>query len=126
MKIRYKTTSKFDKDLKKLSKKLRTLKDDIEVAKRNVIELYHLQNIDNHSVFPIQSFCFDEVSVFKIKKFACKSLKGKGVRSGIRVIYAFFPESFNVIFIEIYYKKRNNTIEDRDRIKVFLKENRDD
>jgi len=25
-------------------------------------------------------------------KFACRSLKGKGVQSGIRVIYAYFEE----------------------------------
>ena len=123
-KIKYKTTREFDKDYKKLSKKLRTLEDDIEVAKRNAIELYHVRNIDNHSVFPIPSFCFKEVSVFKIKKFACKSLKGKGTRSGIRIIYAFFPKSSSVTFIEIYYKKKNDTMENQSRINEFLKENR--
>jgi len=35
--------------------------------------------------------------------FSCKSLKGKGVRSGIRIIYAYYEEEDIIEFIEIYY-----------------------
>lgn len=87
--IIYKSTSGFDKDLKRLLKKFRTLEDDIEVAKRNAIELFHLLKVDNNSVEPIPNFCSDELKICKIKKFACKALKGRGVQSGIRVIYAY-------------------------------------
>src|SRR3989344_2101827 len=68
--ITYKNTSGFEKDLKKLLKKFRTLEDDIEVAKKNAIELYHLEKIDNNSVEPIPHFCTEELKICKLKKFA--------------------------------------------------------
>ena len=117
--ITYKSTSGFDKDLKRLLKKFRTLEDDIEVAKRNAIELFHLMNIDNNSVEPIPNFCFDELKIFKIKKFACKALKGRGVQSGIRIIYAYYVSTKTVDFIEIYFKGETEN-EDKERIKDYL------
>ncbi|MFH0854882.1 MAG: hypothetical protein ABIB72_02150 [Candidatus Falkowbacteria bacterium] len=118
-KIDYETTEWFEKDLKRL-KRFSTLLDDLETAKKNAIELYHLRKINNLSCFPIPGFCYDEVQICKIKKFACRSLKGKGIQSGIRVIYAYFPKSNKVVFIEIYYKGNKNN-EDKERIKLFLK-----
>lgn len=119
-KIEFGETDVFQKDLKKLLKKFRTLGDDLETAKRNAIELYHLKRIDNRSVFPIPDFCNEEVQICKIKKFACKALKGRGVMSGIRVIYAFYPATFKVEFIEIYFKGEKEN-EDFERIKEYLK-----
>ena len=87
--IIYKRTSGFEKDLKRLRKKFRTLEDDIDVVKKNAIELFHVRKIDNHSVELMPLFCSDELKICKIKKFACKALKGRGVQSGIRIIYAF-------------------------------------
>ncbi len=86
MKIDYFETEEFAKDFRKLAKKFKTLADDIETAKKNAIELYHLHKIDNQSIFQIQEFKSDEMEICKLKKFACKALKGKGVQSGIRVI----------------------------------------
>jgi len=117
--ITYKSTSGFDKDLKRLLKKFRTLKDDIEVAKKNAIELFHLMNIDNNAVEPIPNFCSDELKICKIKKFACKALKGRGVQSGIRIIYAYHVSTKTVDFIEIYFKGEIEN-EDKERIKMYL------
>lgn len=119
-KIEYGETDVFQKDLKKLLKKFRTLEEDLETAKRNAIELYHLKRIDNRSVFPIPDFCTEEIQICKIKKFACKALKGRGVMSGIRVIYAFYSATFKVDFIEIYFKGEKEN-EDFERIKEYLK-----
>ena len=41
--------------------------------------------------------------------------QGKGVRSGIRVIYAYFEERDKIELLEIYYKGDKET-EDRERI----------
>ena len=120
IKIKYYTTNLFQKDLKQLLKKYKTLKEDLEVVKCNAIELYHLKNIYNRSIFPIQGFCSNEVLICKIKKFACKTLKGRGVRSGIRIIYAFYPQSNKIEFIEIYFKGTKEN-EDQERIKKYLK-----
>jgi len=117
--ITYKSTSGFEKDLKRLLKKFRTLEDDVEVAKKNAIELFHLTKIDNNSVEPIPNFCSDELKICKIKKFACKALKGRGVQSGIRVIYAYYVLTNTVDFIEIYFKGESEN-EDKERIKQYL------
>lgn len=120
-KIEYGETDVFRKDVKKLLKKFRTLEEDLETAKRNAIELYHLKRIDNRSVFPIPNFCTEKIQICKIKKFACRSLKGRGVMSGIRVIYAFYPTTFKVDFIELYFKGEKEN-EDFERIKEYLKD----
>ncbi len=118
--MNYKSIPEFDKDLKKLLKKFRTLEEDIETAKRNAIELYHIREINNLSVFQIPGFHLPGARIFKLKKFSCKALKGKGVKSGIRVIYAFYPGNLLVEFIEIYYKA-DQANEDQERIKNYLK-----
>jgi hypothetical protein len=117
--ITYKSTSGFDKDLKRLLKKFRTLEDDIEVAKKSAIELFHLNKIDNNSVEPIPNFCSDELKICKVKKFACKALKGRGVQSGIRVIYAYHVLNNRVEFIEMYFKGESEN-ENKERIKEYL------
>jgi len=120
MKIEYNAINLFQKDLKRLLKKYRTLEGDLETAKRNAIELYHLKHIDNRSVFPIPDFCNEAILVCKIKKFACKALKGRGSKSGIRIIYAYHVAISKVEFIEIYFKGEKEN-EDRERIKDYLK-----
>ncbi len=117
--INYKSTLGFDKDLKKLLKKFRTLEDDIEIAKKNVIELFHLKNIDNNSVELIPNFCSDELKICKIKKFACKALKGRGVQSGIRITYAYHVLTNTVDFIEVYFKGESAN-EDKERLKQYM------
>lgn len=118
-KIEYGAIDLFKKDFSKLLKKYRTLEEDLETAKRNAIELYHIKNIHNQSIFPIQGFCSEKIQICKIKKFACKALKGRGARSGMRVIYAFYCQSCKVEFIEIYFKGDKEN-EDRERIKKYL------
>ena len=120
-KIDYSQTDSFKRDLKRLLKKFETLESDLEVAKRDAIELFHLSKVNNFAVFPIPGFCSEAVAVCKIKKFACKALKGRGARSGIRVIYAFHTEKMKVDFIEIYFKA-DQANEDKERIKAYLKE----
>ena len=106
-KINYGETPEFQKDFKRLLKKFKSLEDDLELVKIAVIEL-------------IQGFCTEEIQVCKIKKFACRALKGRGSKSGIRVIYAFHCTSLKVNFIEIYFKGEKEN-EDRERIKYYLK-----
>ncbi len=118
--ITYNSTDGFDKDLRKLAKKFTSLPDDLEMAKVAAIELFHIKKINNKAVFPIPDFCSETYQVCKIKKFACRSLKGRGVKSGIRITYFFNIEKFEVVFIEIYFKSDQEN-EDRVKIKDFLK-----
>lgn len=101
----------FKRDLKSLLKKYRTLSDDLSVVKQ-VFEV----NPDERPPF---SFRIDnlgiETCIIKVRKIACKALKGRGVNSGLRLIYAYFPDQKKIIFIELYHKN-NKENEDRKRI----------
>jgi mRNA-degrading endonuclease YafQ of YafQ-DinJ toxin-antitoxin module len=101
----------FQKDLKTLLKKYRTLHDDLEVVKR-VLEV----TPDERPPF---SFRIDHLGlttcIIKVKKIACKALKGKGVNSGLRLIYAYFEEENKITFIELYHKNEKEN-EDKQRI----------
>jgi mRNA-degrading endonuclease YafQ of YafQ-DinJ toxin-antitoxin module len=103
--------SEFKKDLKKLLKKYRTLNDDLAVVKR-VLEILPDER-------PPFSFRIDhlgiETCIIKVKKIACKALKGRGVNSGLRLIYAHFPDEQKITFIELYHKNDKEN-EDKSRI----------
>jgi len=107
--------SEFEKDLKKLLKKFRTLEDDLQTFIQKQLNLYHKLHIDNKGIFPISDLGIIYPKIFKAKKFACRSLKGKGVTSGIRVIYAYFSQEDVIELIEIYFKGEKEN-EDRNRI----------
>ena len=57
--------------------------------------------------------------MIKNEKIACKSLKGKGVNSGLRLIYAWYEEAQKITFIEIFHKT-DKVSEDRDRIRRYF------
>jgi hypothetical protein len=109
--MKFSELTEFEKDFKKLLKKYRTLNDDFHVIKK-VLEI-------KPDARPPFSFQIDglgiETCLIKVKKMACKSLKGKGVNSGLRLIYAHFVESEVIIFIELYHKNDKEN-EDRERI----------
>jgi len=111
----------FDKDIKKLLKKFRTLEDDLDVFVRAELVLYHKLKKDNKGIFPIPGLGVEAFKIYKAKKFACRSLKGKGVQSGIRVIYGHYEKEDRIDFIEIYYKGDKEN-EDKDRILRHYKE----
>ena len=53
--------------------------------------------------------------IIKVKKIACKSLKGRGVNSDLRLIYAYFPAEQKITFVDIYHTN-DKEMEDRARI----------
>ncbi len=103
--------TEFDKDLKRLLKKYRTLNDDLFTVKAI------LKN--KPEARPPFSFQLDylaiETCVIEIKKMACRSLKGRGVNSGLRLVYAYFEKENKIIFVELFHKKDKEN-EDRKRI----------
>lgn len=103
--------TEFNKDLKTLSKKYRTLKDDLDVVKK-VLDILPDER-------PPFSFRIDNLGlktcIIKVKKIACKALKGRGVNSGLRLVYAHFQKEEKIIFIELYHKNDKEN-ENRQRI----------
>ena len=118
--IEYFETSRFTKDLKKLLKRFRTLKDDLENLKRNQIELLHVYKIDNQGTFEIKGFSNPAFVIYKVKKFGCMSLKGHGCDSGPRLIYAINKIENSIFLLEIYFKGDKEN-EDISRVTDFLK-----
>ena len=106
----------FKKDLKKLSKKFNSLSDDYTIVKK-VLDV-------SPNDRPPFSYRIDglgiKTCIIKIRKIACKSLKGRGADSGLRIVYAHFEDQNRITFIEIYFKG-NKEKEDRDRILRYFK-----
>ena len=94
----------FEKDLKKLLRRFASLKEDLQIFIKVAMNAFHKQNIDSRAVLQISELGIHSPKIYKAKKFACKALKGKGVQSGIRIIYAYHEEEDRIEFIEIYYK----------------------
>lgn len=109
--MNFEELTEFKRDIKDLSKRYRSLQEDMEVVKK-VLTV----SPDERPPF---SFRIDnlgiETCVIKVKKIACKALKGRGVNSGLRLIYALFEKEEKIIFIEIFHKN-DKANEDKQRI----------
>ena len=113
--IEIKKLPEFEKEFKKLLKKSQSLAEDLDVFIDKQLVLTHKLGVDNGGVVRIAGLGIEEPKVYKARKFACKSLKGKGAQSGIRIIYSYSSTRDVIESIEIYYKGDKEN-EDRARI----------
>ena len=118
--INYKTLPEFDKDFKALLKRYRTLESDFETFKKYTIETFYEKNTPTTAFVPVEGFCGENYVSNKVRKFACKSLPGRGSQSGIRIIFVWQETLRLVTFIEIYFKG-DKSEEDRERLGNFVK-----
>ena len=100
----------FSKEFKRFSKKYKSLPDDLNEFKR-IISVIPLGNSKHFNIITKIEQCV----IVKARLF-CRYLRG----SSLRVIYAFYPQGCKVDFIEIYFKGDKEN-EDRERIKLYLK-----
>lgn len=107
--------TEFEKDFKKLRKRFRTLDEDLKVFIEKQLKLFHKLGIDNKGCARMSDLGISYPEIYKARKFACRSLKGKGAASGIRITYAYYSNDDIIEFIEIYYKG-DKANEDRHRI----------
>jgi len=112
--MNFRNTREFDKDFKRLSKKFKTLNDDLFEFKK-ILNKFPL-GIGKHF-----NIITKAGSIYIIKaRFFCRSLKKKD----LRIIYAYI-ENYHVLeligieFIEIYFKG-NKENEDKQRIKNYF------
>ncbi len=114
--ITFEELAEYNKDLKQLLKKYKSLHDDIA-------ELKKVLAVEPDAAPPF-SFRIDGLGittcVIKVKKIACRSLKGRGVNSGLRLIYAWFEIEQRIVMVEIYHKN-DKEVEDKGRIKKHFK-----
>jgi len=113
--MNFKHTSEFNKDFKRLSKKYRTLDNDLNEFKK-ILNKFP-KGIGKHFNILTET---DSVCIIKAR-FFCQSLKKKD----LKIIYAYIEnqqriEMIGFEFIEIYFKG-NKKNEDKARIKKYNK-----
>ena len=106
----------FQRELKKLKKRFRSLDEDIDRLEKVLIKLpqgtggKHWNCIHKN----------ERANIYKVR-LACTSLHEKRMR----IIYAHYASDTLVVFIELYFKGDKEN-EDRERIKVYLKNSKKD
>ena len=109
--INFEELPEFQKDLKRLLKKYRTLINDLEPVRKDIG--------DDPDARPPFSFRIEGLGistcVIKMKKIASNSFKGRGVNSGFRLIYAYYKKEGRIVLVELYHKNEKEN-EDRERI----------
>jgi mRNA-degrading endonuclease RelE of RelBE toxin-antitoxin system len=117
--VKFEAVPEFKKELKKLSKKYKLLNEDFEKI-RTVLT----KKLPNHTpgTFEISDLGANvKTPIYKVKHFRSRDFRGKGCRSGFRIIYAHMQNSEKIIFIEIYHKN-NKTNHDEKRIKEYFED----
>ncbi len=108
--MNFNETDDFSKDFKRLSKKYKSLADDLLEFKK-VVSKFPL-GISKHFVVLIAK---ETVKIIKGRLF-CRYLKG----SSMRIIYAYCESKHMIEFIQLYFKGEKES-EDRNRIKNYIK-----
>ena len=114
--IKFLTCDEFEKDFKSLAKKYPSLEDDFLNTKKALEVcpvLPHTERINN---------LWEDIklSVYKMRKFLCKSLQSM---SKIRIIYIYDDNKQEIQFIQFLeiYTKSDKDNEDRIRIEKYTK-----
>ena len=111
----------FEKDLKRLKKRFKTIEEDLDNIIKYELKLYHKLGIDNGGIFRISGLGIQcNQKIYKVKKFASRSIKGKGAKTGLRLIYAYYKDEDKIELIEIYFKGAKDN-ENKERIKKYCK-----
>lgn len=108
--MNFNETDEFSKDFKRLSKKYKSLPDDLLEFKKVITAL----PIGSGKHFAILHD-LGEVKVVKARLF-CRYLRG----ASLRITYAYKESTITIDFIELYFKGEQVN-EDKGRIKEFLK-----
>ena len=107
---RFDTCIKFEKEFERLSKKYKTLSDDLEKFKE--VLLAHPTGIGkNFTIIHVMG----DIKIVKAR-MACRTLRDRS----LRVIYAYHEQEQKITLIELYYKGDKEN-EDRGRIEQYLK-----
>ena len=120
-KIKYINSNEFEKDLKQLSKKYKSIYDDFFAFKlflKNIIKNW--QNIESYNIVQINWLWKDIIlPVYKVRKFTCQSLKSD---KKLRLVFTYDRNSGEIQFIEFLeiYAKADKAVEDKERIKKYL------
>lgn len=106
----FESLPEFDRELARLSKKYRSLTDDIEMLKKVLVQYPVGMGTNFVTIHHAPT-----VRIVKAR-LACKSLRDRSMR----IIYAYHGASVTFVWLELYFKgvKEN---EDRARIREYLR-----
>ena len=107
--MNFKKSELFQKDIKRLSKKYKSLAGDLRTF-CDVVARHPRGNPKHFHIIARSESC----DIIKARLF-CKYLKG----SSLRIVYAYFEAEQRVEFIELYFKGTREN-EDRRRIRAYL------
>lgn len=108
--MNFNETGEFSKDFNRLSKKYKSLPDDLLEFKKVVTAL----PLGSGKHFNVLTKT-EQVTIIKARLF-CRYLRG----SSLRIIYAFHVAISKIEFIQMYPKNEQEN-EDRERINKYLK-----
>lgn len=108
---RFNQLPEFEKEFSKLSRKYKSLPEDLQKLERLISVTGPVGLGTNFAIIHHG----DSVKVIKTR-LACKSLRERS----LRVIYAYHENTIEFMYIELYYKGDKEN-EDRERIKEYLK-----
>lgn len=114
--MQFEELDEFRKDLKRLLKQYRTLESDLIVVKKVLATVPGQRQPFSYRLADLGL----ETCVIKVKKIACRALKGRGVNTGLRLIYAYLEEEDKIVLIELYHKQDKEN-EDRTRIYAYFR-----
>ncbi len=107
--MKFSEINKFSKDFKQLSKKYKSLPDDLLEFKKIVSEI----PLGSGKHFVVLHD-LENIKILKAR-FFCKYLRG----ASLRITYAYVKTSTTIHFIELYFKGEQ-TNEDENRVNEFL------
>jgi hypothetical protein len=116
--------AEFESDLKHLKKRYPSLDEDLTV----LIKALHVwlcfqgkagQSYDDGYVV-MSGYGTSGCYLYKIKHMACAAIPGKGSRTGLRVVCAYWPESDTLELIQLYFKA-DNDLENQNRVRNYVK-----
>jgi len=126
--MNYSTSSEFDRELKTLSKKWRSLPKDLITVKKTLPLLYIIQPDETEESLRLRRDQFfnnkratiirttkDGIEIVKMR-LDCASLNNKDI---LRLIFVFANYGETIEFIELY-SKNDKQREDQSRIKKYL------
>jgi hypothetical protein len=126
--MNYSTSSEFDRELKTLSKKWRSLPNDFKPVKKSLPLLYTIQPDEtdenlrmrrdqffNNKRATILHTTKDGIEIVKMR-LDCASLGNKDM---LRLVFVYIMQGDTITFIELY-SKNDKQREDQVRIKKYL------
>lgn len=110
--MKFSETDKFSSEFKRLSKKYKSLPEDLEEFKK-VVTTIPCGTSKHFTILHIH----DTAKIIKAR-LACRYLKGS---DKLRIVYAYHEDRQSVVFIEIYFKGEKER-EDQQRLAQYVDE----